>query len=97
MALNMNSQSISNLATPSVATDAATKQYVDDANTAMTTFVTDSIATANSAMTTFVTDSNSQTANTAMTTYVDNAVAATITGLERTEDTANNHVIWTFS
>ena len=52
--LNMGSLKITNLATPTAATDAATMGYVDDANTAMTTFVTDSIATANSAMTTYV-------------------------------------------
>ena len=94
--LNMGgSQNITGLATPTADDHAATMKYVDDANTAMTTFVTDSIATANSAMTTFVTDSIA-TANSAMTTYVDNAVSgATITGLERTEEDGN--AVWTFS
>ena len=81
-ALNMNNLAITGVADPTANGDAANKKYVDDANTSMSTFVTDSIAAANSIMTTFVTDSvnavdvssDIETANTAMTTFVTDSV-----------------------
>jgi hypothetical protein len=111
-ALNMNDLAIIGVADPAADKDAANKKYVDDANTAMTTFVTDSIATANTAMTTYVdnkvntleasvytkgeVDTNIGNANTAMTTYVNNAVAGAT--ITGLERTVEDgNAVWTFS